>query len=50
MLIISFADRGSEDLYHGMSNARVRRLPQQILESVLYKLDVLDIWSSSTKN
>ncbi len=41
-MIISFADRVTEDLYHGVSSARVRRLPQQILESALYKLDVLN--------
>ena len=41
-MIISFADRVTEDLYHGISNARVRRLPQQIISSTLYKLDVLN--------
>jgi len=42
MMIISFADKATEDLYHGVSSTRVRRLPQQILESVLYKLDILN--------
>jgi len=41
-MIISFADRVTEDLYHGLSNARVRRLAQQIIEPALYKLDVLN--------
>ena len=41
-MIISFADRVTEDLYHGLSNARVRRLPHQIIASTFYKLDVLN--------
>ncbi len=41
-MIISFADKATEDLYHGVSSARVRRLPQKILESALYKLDILN--------
>ncbi len=41
-MIISFGNRVTEDLYHGVSSNRVRRLPPQILESALYKLDVLN--------
>ena len=41
-MIISFADKATEDLYHGVSSARVRRLPRQTLESALYKLDILN--------
>ncbi|BAP58030.1 toxin higB-1 [Thioploca ingrica] len=41
-MIISFGDRTTSDLYHGVSSNRVRRLPSQILESALYKLDVLN--------
>jgi len=41
-MIISFADKATEDLYHGVSSARVRRLPQNILEPALYKLDILN--------
>lgn len=41
-MIESFGDRTTSDLYHGISGARVRRLPSQILASALYKLDVLN--------
>ncbi len=32
----------TSDLYHGISNSRVRRFPSQIVESAHYKLDVLN--------
>ena len=41
-MITTFGDRATSDLYHGISSARVRRLPSQILESALYKLDILN--------
>lgn len=41
-MIVSFGDRATSDLYHGVSSRRVRRLPSQILESAVYKLDVLN--------
>ena len=41
-MITSFGDRTTSDLYHGASNSRVRRLPSQVLESALYKLDVIN--------
>lgn len=41
-MIESFGDHATSDLYHGVSSARVRRLPSQIRESALYKLDVLN--------
>ena len=41
-MIISFGNRASSDLYHGISSSRVRRLPSQIIESALYKLDILN--------
>ncbi|NOQ63730.1 MAG: type II toxin-antitoxin system RelE/ParE family toxin [Methyloprofundus sp.] len=41
-MIISFTDKATEDLYHGVSSARVRRMPQQILRTALYKLDILN--------
>ncbi len=41
-MITSFGDRTTSDLYHGVSNSRVRRLPSQVLESALYKLDVIN--------
>ncbi len=41
-MIESFGNRVTEDLYHGASSARVRRLPPGIRASALYKLDVLN--------
>lgn len=41
-MIASFGNRATSDLFHGISNSRVRRLPNQIKESALYKLDVLN--------
>ena len=41
-MIVSFGNRATSDLYHGLSSSRIRRLPSQILESALYKLDLLN--------
>jgi proteic killer suppression protein len=41
-MINSFADRITEDLYNGISSARVRRLPPEVRELALYKLDTLN--------
>jgi len=41
-MIISFANKATSDLYHGKPSSRVRKLPSQILESSLHKLDVLN--------
>jgi len=41
-MIHSFGSRITEDLYNGLTNARVRSLPQSIKEPALYKLDVLN--------
>lgn len=41
-MITSFGDRITSDLYHGISSGRVRRLPPQITETALHKLDVLN--------
>lgn len=41
-MIVSFGNRATSDLYHGLSSSRVLRLPSQILESALYKLDLLN--------
>ena len=41
-MIKSFADQITEDLYHGNSSAKVRRLPPVIRTLVIYKLDVLN--------
>ena len=45
-MIVSFGDRATSDLYHGVLSHRVRRLPSQLLESILYKLDSLNAASS----
>jgi proteic killer suppression protein len=41
-MIHSFGNRITEALYNGVASARVRRLPHNIKESALYKLDVLN--------
>ena len=41
-MIASFGNRATSDLFHGVSSSRVRRLPNQIKESALYKLDLLN--------
>ncbi len=41
-MIVSFGDKATSDLYHGMASRRVRKLPNQIHEPALYKLDVLN--------
>ncbi len=41
-MIKSFGDRTTEDLYHGISGAKVRRLPPEVRTLALYKLDVLN--------
>lgn len=41
-MIVSFGSRATSDLFHGISSARVRRLPTQIKEPALYKLDLLN--------
>jgi proteic killer suppression protein len=41
-MINSFGDRTTEDLYHGNSSAKVRRLPPEVRILALYKLDVLN--------
>ena len=41
-MIKSFGDRITEDLYHGNSSAKVRRLPPEVRTLALYKLDVLN--------
>jgi proteic killer suppression protein len=41
-MIFSFGDKTTSDLYHGVINRRVRKLPNQIHESALYKLDVIN--------
>ena len=41
-MIASFGNRATSDLYHGISSSQVRRLPLQIIESAIYKLDILN--------
>ena len=41
-MIISFGDKVASDLFHGTSSRHVRKLPNQILATALYKLDVLN--------
>ena len=41
-MIVSFADRATEDLYHNRSTARARRFPPDIIEPALIKMDMLD--------
>jgi proteic killer suppression protein len=41
-MIISFSDKATSDLFHGVSSRHVRKLPNKILETAVYKLDVLN--------
>ena len=41
-MIVSFNDRATADLFHGVSSRHSRSLPTQIKETALYKLDVLN--------
>lgn len=41
-MITSFGDKGTSDLFHGISSRHARKLPIQIHELSLYKLDVLN--------
>lgn len=41
-MIKSFGDRTTEDLYHGIASAKVRRLPPEVRALALYKLDILN--------
>ena len=41
-MIASFGDKSTFDLFHGISSRHARKLPIQIHELALYKLDVLN--------
>lgn len=41
-MIVSFADRATEDLFHGRDSSRVRRYPPEILRPALQQLDMLN--------
>ena len=45
-MIESFGDHATEDLFHGISNSRVRRFPPQVIEATLLKLDILNAAAS----
>ena len=40
-MIASFNDRRTEDLYHGRRTSRVRRIPPDVREAALLKLDMI---------
>lgn len=41
-MIRSFADAATEDLYNGVDSAKVRRIPADIRDRAVRKLDVLN--------
>ncbi len=41
-MIVSFGDKATSDLFHGISSSKVRKLPTRIHELALYKLDVIN--------
>lgn len=41
-MIVSFGDRSTSDLFNGKSSRHSRKIPVQIHELALYKLDVLN--------
>jgi proteic killer suppression protein len=41
-MIVSFGDRGTEALYHGLQRKQVRRIPVNIRTAALRKLDMLN--------
>jgi len=45
-MIKSFGDKATSDLFHGISSNKVRKLPSQILDSAIYKLDILNAATS----
>lgn len=46
-MIKSFGDKVTADLFHGNSSGKIRRLPIQILDSAIYKLDILNAATST---
>lgn len=45
-MIKSFKDKATSDLFHGISSSKVRKLPTQILDSAIFKLDILNAATS----
>ena len=41
-MIASFGDRATEDLYHGRPTARARRIPHDVADAALVKMDSLN--------
>lgn len=41
-MIVSFGDKATSDLFHGVSSSKARRLPNQIYEVALYKMDIIN--------
>lgn len=41
-MITSFGDKGTSDLFNGINSRHARKLPSQMRELALYKLDVLN--------
>ena len=41
-MIVSFGDSATEDLYHGRPTSRARRVPREIVDIALIKLDMLN--------
>ena len=41
-MIVSFGDQATEDLFHGVTSAKVRRFPKEIISGALRKLDLLN--------
>ena len=41
-MIVSFGNRATSDFFHGVSSSKARKIPHQIREAALYKLDVLN--------
>ena len=41
-MIASFGDRATEDLYHGRPTARLRRIPRDVADVALVRLDSLN--------
>jgi toxin HigB-1 len=42
VVIVSFADQATQDVYHGMNSKAARKLSQQLWERIRDKLDLLN--------
>ena len=41
-LILDFADQATEDLFHGVNSRHARRIPQDVWQAAIRKLDMLN--------